>query len=94
MPNYMEPLRERLTSEHHRICKLLDVMIAILLYADDVALPADSIEDLIVSARILEEFCNDARLFISFPTASSQYSTTRKITGLSIGDGSVFVDGK
>ena len=37
--------------------------IAILLYADDAAIPADSIEDLKLAARIAEEFFNDSQLY-------------------------------
>ena len=43
------------------------MIIAVLLYADDAALPADSIEDLALSTRILEDFCNEYRLFVSVP---------------------------
>ena len=38
-----------------------------LLYADDAALPADSVEDLQLAAQILEAFCNRHRLFIAVP---------------------------
>ena len=36
-------------------CKLLDVLIPATLYADDAALPADSAEDLQISAQIFEQ---------------------------------------
>jgi len=45
----------------------MHITVAILLYADDAALPADTAEDLALSARILEEFCNDMRLYVSVP---------------------------
>eukprot|EP00973_Karenia_brevis_P012741 1729423-Karenia_brevis.AAC.1 len=40
---------------------------AILLYADDAALPADTLDDLLLSVQIFESFCNNSRLFISVP---------------------------
>ena len=51
---YVSGLRERLESEHPRLCKLMDVIVALVLYADDAALPADSAEDLQLAADILE----------------------------------------
>ena len=64
---FIDPLRARLEGEHPRLCRLYDVTIAVLMYADDAALPADSVEDLILTARIVEDFCNDNRLFIAVP---------------------------
>ena len=43
---YIGDLRRCLEEEHPNICRLLGVIIAALLYADDAALPADSAEDL------------------------------------------------
>ena len=62
---YIDGLRNRLEIQHQRLCKLLNITIAVILYADDAALPADSPEDLEASAKIFEEFCNDMRLYIS-----------------------------
>jgi hypothetical protein len=64
---YINGVKQRLETEHPRLCKLLDVTIALLLYADDAAIPADSAEDLQLAAHIFETFCNDNRLFISVP---------------------------
>ena len=64
---YILPLKGQLESEHPRLCKLFDVIIAVILYADNAALPADSPEDLQLSVSIFEQFCNDNRLLISVP---------------------------
>ena len=53
---YIGELHNRLANLHPRLCKLLHITIAILLYADDAALPADSLEDLALSAAIFEQF--------------------------------------
>ena len=52
---------------HPLLCRLLGVIVAVILYADDAAIPADSIEDLQLAASLCEEFCNHNRLFISTP---------------------------
>eukprot|EP00973_Karenia_brevis_P058289 8114875-Karenia_brevis.AAC.1 len=41
---YMGNLRSRLEAQNHDLCKLADVIICVILYADDAALPADSAE--------------------------------------------------
>ena len=64
---YIGDLRRRLEQQHPRLCQLMHITVAILLYADDAALPADTAEDLALSARIFEEFCNDMRLYVSVP---------------------------
>jgi hypothetical protein len=46
---------------------MLHLVVAVLMYADDAALPADCEEDLRLSASIFEDFCNDNRLFIAVP---------------------------
>ena len=43
----------------------MGVLIAIILYADDAALPADSVEDLQLLASLFGEYCNLNRLFIA-----------------------------
>ena len=43
--------------------------LAILVYADDAAIPEDSAEDLQLAADLFQQFCNDHRLFISVPKA-------------------------
>eukprot|EP00973_Karenia_brevis_P019613 2690397-Karenia_brevis.AAC.1 len=62
---YIDSLRLRLESQHPHLYQLLFMTIAVLLYADDAALPADSADDLETSARIAEDFFNEHHLFIS-----------------------------
>lgn len=62
---YISDIRHRLESLHPRLCKMLHLTVAILLYADDAALPADSLEDLALSVHIFEDFCNEMHLYIS-----------------------------
>ena len=62
---YIGALRKRLEEEHPHRCQLLHVSIAILLYADDAAIPADSPDDLAALAASVERFCNEMHLFIS-----------------------------
>jgi hypothetical protein len=64
---YISDMRSHLEASHPRLCRLLGVTIAILLYADDAALPADSAEDLQLLASLFEDFCNLNRLFIATP---------------------------
>jgi len=47
----------------------MGMMVSIILYADDAAIPADSAEDLQLAATLFEEFCSDSRLSISSPTS-------------------------
>lgn len=53
---YISDLRRRHEEMHPNLCKLLHITIAVLLYADDAALPADSLDDLSLSVRIFEDF--------------------------------------
>eukprot|EP00973_Karenia_brevis_P002241 301055-Karenia_brevis.AAC.1 len=64
---YIGNLRQRLEAAHPRLCRMAHVTIALLLYADDAALPAETEEDLQLSASIFEDFCNDHELFIAVP---------------------------
>ena len=64
---YIDGLRSHLEAVHPHLCRLLGFTIAVILYADDAALPADSEEDLQRMATLFEQFCNDHRLFISTP---------------------------
>ena len=64
---YIAGLRQRLESEHPRLCTMMGCIIAILLYADDAAIPADSIDDLRSAAEIAERFFNDSQLYVSTP---------------------------
>ena len=61
---YIGDLRQRLEQQHPRLCQLMHITIAVLLYADDAALPADTAEDLALSASIFEQFCNDMHLYV------------------------------
>ena len=53
---YVSPLRQRLLDLHPRQCQMLHMTVAVLMYADDAALPAYTIEDLRLSARMFEDF--------------------------------------
>jgi len=64
---YIGDLRGFLENLHPSLCRLMGVTLAVILYADDAALPADSLEDLQLLASLFERFCNDNRLFISTP---------------------------
>ena len=63
---YFDAIHNRLTQEHPRQCKIFGIIIVVRVHADVAAMPADS-DDLVLSARILEQFCNDNHLFISAP---------------------------
>ena len=47
---YVSPLRQRLLDRHPRLCQMLHLVVAVLMYADDAALPTDCEEDLRLSA--------------------------------------------
>ena len=51
---YIDDLKDLLETEHPNLCKMAGVILAVLLYADDAALPADSAEDLQKSADIVD----------------------------------------
>ena len=91
---YIDTLHERLVEEHPRLCKLFGVIIAVLLYADDAALPADSIEDLALSALILEQFCNDNHLYISVPKSYITVFHHAEDNSVIYDGSAVFVDGQ
>ena len=91
---YIDGVRTRLERLHPRICKLLELSIAILLYADDAALPADTLEDLRISIAIFEQFCNERHLFISTPkTFLTVFHSPTDRNVVYDGD-KVFVDGQ
>ena len=71
----------------------MDVTVALVLYADDAALPADSIEDLQLALDIVEAFCNENRLFISVPKTFLTVFHAPSDTGVEYIDGAVYVDG-
>ena len=64
---YIDYLRHRLDADHPLLCKLMDCYIALLLYAEDAKLPADSAEGLQIAATIEEQFFNDRQPFVAIP---------------------------
>ena len=90
---YVDGLRLKLESAHPRLCRLMGVIVAVLLYADDAALPADSAEDLQLLATLFEEFCNDRRLFIATPKTFVTVFHPATDIRVIYQDGHVFVDG-
>ena len=91
---YVDGLRSRLESAHPRLCRLMGVIVAILLYADDAALPADSAEDLQLLATLFEEFCNEHRLFIATPKTFVTVFHSSTDHGVTYQDDAVVVDGQ
>jgi hypothetical protein len=67
--------------------------IAILLYADDAAVPADTSEDLQLAASIVEEFFNKSQLFIAVPKTFVTVFHSTEDAGVVYADGGVEVDG-
>ena len=68
-------------------------MIALILYADDAALPADSAEDLQRSASIFEDYCNKHRILRATPKISITVFHSAWDTGVVYDGDSVYVDG-
>ena len=66
---------------------------AVLLYADDAALPADSAEDLQLAARIVEEFFNNRQLFTSTPKTFITVFHSTTDAGVTYNGSEVLVDG-
>ena len=64
------------------------------MYANDAALPADNVNDLVLSIRISEEFCNENRLFISVTKSFITVFHHVDDNGVSYKDDTVFVDGR
>jgi hypothetical protein len=91
---YISDLRRRLEETHPRLCKLFHVTIAILLYADDAALPADTLDDLLMSVKIFEGFCNDMKLYIATAKTHITVFHGDADNGIIYRDGSVWVDGQ
>ena len=90
---YISGLRARLEQEHPRLCTLLGCIIAALLYADDAAIPADSLEDLQLAASIAEQFFNESQLYISTPKTFVTVFHAKTDTRVEYRDGDVYVDG-
>lgn len=91
---YIGDVRQRLESLHPRLCKFMHVTISILLYADDAALPADSVEDLALSLQIFVEYYNEMHLFISTAKTYVVVFHNQSDNGVHYMDDRVFVDGQ
>ena len=91
---YIDDLKDLLETEHPNLCKMAGVILAVLLYADDAALPADSVEDLPKSAGIVERYFNDRRLFISTPKSFITVFHDPADTQVCYNNDQVFVDGQ
>ena len=89
---YVGDLRQ-LEELHPRLCRLMGVVVALLLYADDAAIPADSPEDLQLAASIFEDFCNSHRLFIATAKTFVTVFHPAEDNGVVYEDGGVTVDG-
>lgn len=91
---YISPLRQRLIDEHPRLCRMCNVIVALILYADDAALPADSTEDLQLAVDIFERFCNENRLYIAVPKTYVTVFHGERDTGVCYEGNKAWVDGK
>lgn len=91
---YINDAKAALEARHPRLCKLLDVTIALLMYADDAAIPADTAEDLQLAVEIFESFCNDSKLFISVPKTYLTIFHAPDDDSVRYVDEEVHVDGK
>eukprot|EP00973_Karenia_brevis_P037468 5168645-Karenia_brevis.AAC.1 len=90
---YIDQIRHRLEMRHPRLCRLLNLTVAILLYADDAALPADTAEDLQLSTEIFVQFCNEMHLFVSTSKTVVMVFHAPSDTGVEYRNEAVFVDG-
>ena len=91
---YIDEVKRALESKHPNLCRLGGCIIALLLYADDAAIPGDTPEDLQLAADIFEQFCNDHHLFISVPKSYITVFHSASDTGVVYGDGGVLVEGE
>ena len=92
---YINGLKAALESQHPRLCRMAGIIIALLLYADDAAIPAETPEDLQLAAEILEQFCNDNRLYISVPKSFVTVFHAESDDGVRYDDdGQVRIDGE
>ena len=89
---YVSDLRAYIESAHPRLCRLLGFAVAVILYADDAAFPADSAEDLQIAASLFEEFCNDNHLYISVPKTFVTVFHHAADNGVTYSGEEVFVD--
>jgi hypothetical protein len=91
---YIGELRRRLEEQRPRLCMLAHIAVAVLLYADDAAIPADSAEDLAIAASIVEGFCNDMHLFISTGKSFITVFHSEQDDGVTYYDEACWVDGQ
>ena len=91
---YVAPLRQKFLDEHSNLCRMIDVIVALVLYADDAAIPADSISDLQLSLDIFERFCNANRLYIAVSKTFLTVFHNENDKGVVHGNGGVWVDGE
>jgi hypothetical protein len=91
---YVDDLRSHLENSHPRLCRLMGVLVAVVLYADDAALPANSVEDLQLLADLFESFCNDNKLYIATPKCFVTVFHPPADDGVSYSNGQVLVDGQ
>lgn len=89
---YIAGLRERLECGHPRLCKMMSITVAILLYTDDAAIPADTPEDLQLAADIAEAFFNDSQLYVSTPKSYKTVFHPESDTGATYHGDTVSVD--
>ena len=90
---YIDPLRRRLESENPCLCKLFGIALAIVLYADEAARPADDLASLQRSLDILVSYCNEHRLYISVPKSFITIFHAENDPSIEYRSGAVFVDG-
>ena len=92
---YINGLKAALESQHPRLCRIAGITIALLLYADDAAIPAETPEDLQLAAEILEQFCNNNRLYVSVPKSFVTVFHAESDDGVRYDDdGQVRIDGE
>ena len=72
---------------------MFGIIIAVVLYVDDAALPPDSLEDLQLAVDIFEEFCNDYQLSIAVSQTFPMVFHHESDTGVRYEGNSVWVDG-
>jgi hypothetical protein len=90
---YIADLRGSLEREQPRLCTMMGCIIAILLYADDAAIPADSLEDLQLAASIPEAFFNESQLYVSVQKSFVTIFHNKIDKGVYYQDGDVYEDG-
>ena len=91
---YIDGAKSALEAQHPRLCTMMGITIAMLLYADDAAIPADTAEDLQLPADIFVKYCYDYHLFITVPkTFVTVFHVGNDENLAYTDDGKVIVDG-